>query len=63
MDTLRLNYSNRTLEIVAKIMNSYATKYDCTVKYNSTYNALDFSGNDSHKIAIAHETSYILNEA
>ena len=33
MDTLRVNHSNTTLEILAKIMNSYAVKYDCSVKY------------------------------
>ena len=61
MDTLRINNSNRTLEVVAKIMNSYATQYDCAVKYNAEYNSLDFHGDTSHKKAIAYESSYVLN--
>lgn len=61
MNTLRVNNNNKTLEILAKIMNSYATKYDCSVKYNSEYNSLDFHGENSHKRTIACETSYILN--
>ncbi len=61
MDTLRINHNNRTLEVLAKIMNSYATKHDCTVKYNPDYNSLDFCGDNSHKESIAHETLYVLN--
>jgi len=61
MEILKVNHTNRTLEVLAKIMNSYATQYDCTVKYNSEYNSLDFRGENSHKHAIAYETSYILN--
>ncbi|MBF0204085.1 MAG: hypothetical protein HQK67_07155 [Desulfamplus sp.] len=62
MDALKINHSNRTLEVLAKIMNSYATKHDCSVKYNAAYNSLDFHGDASHKLEIAHETSYILND-
>ena len=61
MDTLRINNNNRTLEVLAKIMNSYATKYDCNVKYNADSKSLDFRGETIHKMAIAYETSYILN--
>ncbi|MBF0378257.1 MAG: hypothetical protein HQK72_12355 [Desulfamplus sp.] len=61
MDTLRINNNNRTLEVVAKIMNSYATQYDCAVKYNAEYNRLDFHGDASHRKAIAYETSNVLN--
>ncbi|MBF0301671.1 MAG: hypothetical protein HQK73_01400 [Desulfamplus sp.] len=61
MDKLIISHNNTTLEVLAKIMNSYATKYNCTVKYNSDYNSLDFYGESGHKNAIAHETSYILN--
>ncbi|MBF0233758.1 MAG: hypothetical protein HQK62_00035 [Desulfamplus sp.] len=61
MNTLRVNHKNGTLEVLAKIMNSYATKYDCTIKYNAKHNALDFRGEDIHKHAIAHETLIILN--
>lgn len=61
MDKLRVNRNNRTLEVIAKIMNSYATKYDCTIKYNAEYNSLDFRGEEIHKRAIAYEASNILN--
>lgn len=61
MDTLRINHKNGTLEILAKIMNSYATKYNCAIKYNSKYNSLDFHGEDIHKHTIACETSSVLN--
>ncbi len=61
METLKINHNNRTLEVLAKIMNSYATQYHCAVKYNSEYNSLDFHGDNSYKKAIAYETSYILN--
>lgn len=63
MNTFPVNHSNRTLEVLAKIMNSYATKYDCTVKYNAECNSLDFKGEDSYKHAIAYETSDVFNEA
>ncbi len=61
MDTLRVNYSNTTLEVLAKIMNSYAVKYDCSVKYNAEDNELSFTGENSHKLSIAYETSEALN--
>jgi len=61
MTTLHVNHRNRTLEVLAKIMNSYATKYDCSIKYNHEYNSLDFHGDDIHKRAIAYETSSVLN--
>ncbi|WP_139786677.1 hypothetical protein [Desulfamplus magnetovallimortis] len=61
MTTLYINNSNRTMEVLAKIMNSYAEKYDCRIKYNVEQNSLDFHGEDSHKHAIAYETSTLLN--
>ncbi|MBF0242593.1 MAG: hypothetical protein HQK64_08975 [Desulfamplus sp.] len=63
MDTVKINHNNRTLEVLAKIMNSYATRYDCSVKYNAEHNCLNFYGEDIHKRAIAYDTSYILNAA
>ena len=61
METVRFNHSNRSIEILAKIMNSYAIKYECNIRYNSKQNALDFYGDDSHKHAIAYETSSVIN--
>jgi len=61
MTTLRVNHSNRTLEILAKIMNSYAIKYNCSVKYNHKYNSLNFHGEIIHKDAIAYETLEVIN--
>lgn len=61
MDTLRVIHSNRNLEVVAKIMNSYATKYDCNIKYNVKHNSLDFKGDHSYKHTIAYETSGVVN--
>jgi len=39
---------NVNLEILAKLLNSVAEKYDCYVKYNKQENSLEFIGDRSY---------------
>ena len=39
---------NVNLEILAKLLNSVAEKYDCYVKYNKQENSLEFVGDRSY---------------
>jgi len=60
MSILKVNHQNQNLELVSKIMNSVAIKYECRVKYNQESNALDFSGDDQLRRFIAEETLAVL---
>jgi hypothetical protein len=60
MSILKVNRRNQNLELVSKIMNSVAIKYECRVKYNREANALDFSGDDQLRRFIAEETLAVL---
>jgi hypothetical protein len=63
MSILKIHNRNLNLELVSKIMNSVAVKYDCRVKYNREANALDFSGDDQLRKFIAEETLAFLGGA
>ena len=39
---------NMNLEIVAKLLNSVARKYDCRVQYHADENRLSFRGDTEH---------------
>ena len=56
---MKINPANGNLEILAKLMNSVATKYGCSVKYDRKFKRLNFSGDPSHRLAIAHELVYL----
>ncbi len=44
MNKLYIVSKNVNLEILAKLLNSVAEKYDCYVKYNKPENSLEFIG-------------------
>ncbi len=56
MENLYVNQRNDNLEIVSKILNSVAVKYECGVTYNSDSRTVDFSGNEEYKPLILQET-------
>lgn len=41
---LCIAFKNQNLEIIAKIINSVACKYDCSVRYVAEENRLKFAG-------------------
>ncbi len=55
MIPLRVNYKIENLEIISKIMDSVAKKWDCHVSYIPTQNKLEFSGDSALKNYIAEE--------
>lgn len=61
MNIIRINHINNNLELVSKLMNSVAVKYDCRVKYNSETETVCFNGNDACKTFIAEETLNLFN--
>ena len=63
MSVLKVHHRNQNLELVSKIMNSVAIKYECRVKYNPEANALDFSGDIQLRRFIAEETLAVLRGA
>ena len=60
MTLLKIRHENKNLEIVAKIVNSVASKYDCAVRYDSESNAINFSGSKNQIQDIVAETLWML---
>jgi hypothetical protein len=55
---IKINYSNSgNLEIISKLMNSAAKKYDCRVTYDAENSAIQFYGDRDHTRTIAEETA------
>jgi hypothetical protein len=48
IDELYIASKNVNLEIVAKLLNSVAEKYDCCVRYDQKKNSLEFFGDDAY---------------
>ena len=48
MNKLYIVSKNVNLEILAKLLNSIAEKYDCFVKYDKQENSLEFIGDKSY---------------
>jgi hypothetical protein len=45
------------LEVMAKLLNSAAVKYDCNVQYDKTRNTIAFRGDESLRRLIVEETA------
>lgn len=56
MSIIRIHHKNNNIELISKLMNSVAVKYDCRVKYHPETGAVCFQGNDACKSFIAEET-------
>lgn len=56
MGEIKIRKSINNLELIAKLMNSVAVKWDCRVKYDSQNNSLIFSGDDKYKQHVVEET-------
>jgi hypothetical protein len=55
---IKINHNNSgNLEIISKLMNSAAKKYDCRVTYDAENSAIQFYGNRDHTRTIAEETA------
>lgn len=55
---IKVNYNDSgNLEIISKLMNSAAKKYDCRVTYDPENRSIQFYGNRDHKRSIAEETA------
>lgn len=63
MSVVKVNRVDRNLELVSKIMNSVAVKYDCRVRYNRDTHVLDFSGDERLRRFIAEETLAFLRNS
>ena len=61
MSIIKINCKSNNIELVSKLMNSIAIKYDCRVKYNSETETVCFSGNNACKSFIAEETLNLFN--
>lgn len=57
MTHVRINHRNLNLEVMAKLLNSAAVKYDCRVKYDGSRDVIDFRGDDSLRRAIVEEAA------
>lgn len=56
MNIINIHHKNNNIELVSKLMNSVAVKYDCRVKYHPETETVCFQGNDACKPLIAEET-------
>jgi len=56
MNKLYIASKGVNLEILAKLLNSVARKYDCHVGYDKQENSLEFIGDESYWRHIAEET-------
>ncbi len=61
MSMIKINHKNNNIELVSKLMNSVAVKYDCRVKYHPETETVSFHGNDACKPFIAEETMNLFN--
>ena len=59
MDALTIYRRNNNREILAKLMNSFAARYDCSVKYNAEEDCISFTGDEAHKVSLANEIAYL----
>ena len=48
MNKLYIASKNVNMEILAKLLNSVAEKYECFVRYNQDENSLSFLGDESY---------------
>ncbi|MCP4748573.1 MAG: hypothetical protein GY874_20925 [Desulfobacteraceae bacterium] len=62
MKGLPVYRKNLNLEILSKIMNSVAVKYDCSIKYSSSDEAVHFHGDTDCKRHIAEDTIALFND-
>jgi len=62
MGKIKINYKSNNLEVLSKLMNSVAAKYDCTVKYDAENSSLNFTGEDTLKRFIAEETMELFSK-
>lgn len=60
---IKINKRNQNLELISKLMNSVAVKYDCRIRYNDESGNLDFQGDHALKKHIAEETISIFGYA
>ena len=56
MKAIRIYRKNLNLEIVSKIMNSVAKKFDCCVKYRAADGILQFYGDIAYRRHIVEQT-------
>lgn len=55
MEALRIYRKDLNIEIVSKLMNSVAKKYECRVRYNAAQHAIRFYGDEACKSYIVEE--------
>lgn len=55
---IKINHNDSgNLELISKLMDSAAKKYNCRVTYDAANSAIQFSGNRDHTRTIAEETA------
>jgi hypothetical protein len=60
MSAIRINRENGNLEILSKLLDSVAAKYNCRVEYNSRRRKMQFFGTEACKTHVIEETSSLL---
>ena len=60
MSAIRIVKQNGNLEILSKLLDSVAAKYDCRVKYNSRRRKMQFFGTEACQTHVIEETSSLL---
>lgn len=63
MNFIPITRRNNNVEILSKLMNSVAVKYDCDVKYNPEARTVRFFGDEARKPAILRETVAMFTRA
>jgi hypothetical protein len=56
MEFIPIQHRISNLEIISILMNSVAAKFNCSVKWNSDGNSLEFVGDRCYQRAIIEET-------
>jgi hypothetical protein len=59
MNTIRIIKHNHNLEILSKVSDSVAKKYDCGITYNAAERQAVFRGDTKRKASILRETMAI----
>ena len=60
MSAIRIVKQNKNLEILSKLLDSVAAKYNCRVKYNPSRRKMQFVGTEACKTHVIEETMNLL---
>ena len=63
MNVFKINTRNYNLELISKLMNSVARKYNCRIQFDDHNHRMRFSGHERYQQSIVEETLQLFEHA